>query len=368
MSTNDGQPAEARALASRLFAASLQTVELVAAYIGVRLGLYEALASAGPLTPAALADRARIAPRYAREWLEQQAAAGMLTVADPAGAPEARSFCLPAGYAEALTQPESAFYVPPLALLPVGGIAQVLPQLLCAFVSGAGIPYEQYGEDFRRSQASLNRAVVTQQLPRWIRRALPDVHVRLSAPNARIADIGAGHGWSSIGLARAYPAVHVDAVDIDPGAVAEALENAAHSGVGDRVAVHLGDATAPRLATGAYALVIVCDALHDMARPVDVLRDCRRLCAEDGAVLLMEPRAAETFAAPASETERFLYAISLLHCLPVGLAQQPSAATGTVMRPPTVRAYAREAGFERVRVIPVGHQLYQLYQLYHVPD
>src|SRR6266700_2269874 len=130
--------ADARALGTRLFLSSLAFAELIAAYLGVRLGLYEALASRGPSTPPQLAGRAGTALRYTREWLEQQAVAGMLRVKDAAREPDERVYELPEGHAEALIRPDSQNFVAPLTLLPASGIMGVLPELLDAYRSGAG--------------------------------------------------------------------------------------------------------------------------------------------------------------------------------------------------------------------------------------
>jgi len=357
--TGDARTAEARTLGARLFMASLGCAELIATYVGVRLGLYEALAGGGPASPAQLAERAGIARRYAREWLEQQAVSGVLRVEDAARPPDSRVYHLPAGHAEALIDPDSPHYVTPMTLLPAGGIARVLPELLDAYRTGAGVPQARYG-DFHGGQ--LNRPTYLHHLPGWIATALPDVHARLRREGARIADIACGSGVSSVALALAYPAARVDGFDVDAGAIALAGRGAEEAGVADRVRFRAADAAAAAPA-GRYDLVCVLDALHDMARPVQVLAACRALCAETGSVLLMEPRVDERFGAPAGDLERFMYACSVLHCLPVGLAEQPSAGTGTVMRPSTVRAYATEAGFARVAVLPVDHRFHRLYRL-----
>jgi 2-polyprenyl-3-methyl-5-hydroxy-6-metoxy-1,4-benzoquinol methylase len=352
---------QARALATRLFTASLACAELMAAYVGIKLGLYAALRDGGPATYPQLAERAGIAPRYAREWLEQQAVAGFLGVDDPAKEPDERLYSLPPGHAEALTSPDSPFSIAPLALLPVGGMAGVLPDLLEAFRTGGGVPYERYGADFRGGQAGLNQSVFLRQLPGWIRTALPDVHARLSRPGARVADVACGAGWSSVALARTYPSARVDGFDLDEASVRDATANARAAGVSDRTRFAVHDAAdAP---PGSYDLVCVFDAVHDMARPVEVLRACRSLRAEGGSVLVMEPNVAERFTAPAGDTERFLYAVSLLHCLPVGMSEQPSAATGTALRPDTLRAYGVAAGFADVEIVPVEHRFHRLYRL-----
>ncbi|GAA4085151.1 MULTISPECIES: class I SAM-dependent methyltransferase [Streptomyces] len=355
-------PTTAQALSVRLFMAGLGAAELMTAYLGLRLGLYDALAEGGPATAPELAERAGIAPRYAREWLEQQAAAGILLAQNGEVPAEQRVFTLPAGHAEALTDPGSLFSIAPLVLLPIGGMASVLPLLIEAFRTGEGIAYERFGPELRGGQAGLNRSVFQHQLAGWIAATLPAVHAALGGEGGVVADVACGSGYSSIALAQAYPKARVHGLDLDERSVSDARENAREAGVADRVTFEVRDAGDRDLA-GRYDLVCVFDALHDMARPVEVLRACRALLAPGGSVLLMEPNVGERFTAPASETERFQYAVSLLHCLPVGMAEQPSAATGTVMRPGTVRAYACEAGFARVRVLPVRHTFHRLYQL-----
>jgi hypothetical protein len=101
-----------------------------------------------------------------------------------------------------------------------------------------------------------------------------------------------------------------------------------------------------------------------MSRPVEVLRALRALAAEDGAVVVMDERVADTFTAPGDEVERLMYTYSVLCCLPVGLADQPSAGTGTVMRVGTVRRYVAEAGFAEVEVLPIEHEIFRFYRLH----
>lgn len=361
MTPSDHRALEARTLGERIFAASLGASELFSMYLGLELGLYETLAQQGPTTYQQLAAGAAIAPRYAREWLEQQAAAAVVEVDDPTAEPEDRLYTLPAGYSEVLTQEDSPFYMASLVLIPAG-VARTLPLLADWYRNGSGAPYGAFGDEFRRGQSGLNRNIFRYHLGHWIQRALPDLEGRLKVPGAALADIGCGAGWSSIALARAYPECRVYAFDTDEGNAAQAMANADAAGVADRVVVCSSDAAAAGL-DGRCPLVAIFDALHDMPRPVETLAACRAMLAPGGAVLLMEPKAAEHFTAPASETERFLYAVSLLHCLPVGMAQQPSAATGTVMRPATLRAYAQSAGFRKIQIAPVDHRFFRLYCL-----
>jgi SAM-dependent methyltransferase len=177
-----------------------------------------------------------------------------------------------------------------------------------------------------------------------------------------VADIGAGGGWSAIGIAKAFPETTVEALDLDPASVELARANVAAAGLSNRVQVSLRDAADPRLA-GGFDLVLILEALHDMARPVDALRAAKTLVREGGAVLLVDERVAESFAPNGDDIERLMYGWSIVHCLPAGMAEQPSAATGTVLREGTARKYAAEAGFGRVEVLPVEHLFFRLYRL-----
>jgi 2-polyprenyl-3-methyl-5-hydroxy-6-metoxy-1,4-benzoquinol methylase len=352
----------AGALAEQTFAALTATLELAAVYLGDRLGLYRALSEAGTATAAELAHRSDTDERYVREWLEQQAAAGILACENPDATAERRRFCLPAGHDAALLDPESLANATGFARAAIGFLAP-LPQLLEAFRSGAGIPYAAYGADTREGIATANRPVFTALLGHEWLAGVPDIHARLSAPGAHVADLGCGLGWSTLGIARAYPLARVDGIDDDTASIGAARENAAQAGLAERVRFYHHDAADDALA-GSYDLVTICEALHDMARPVEALHAARLMLAPGGCVFVADERVGERFTAPAEDPmERFCYAASVLHCLPVGRADEPSAATGTVMRPHTVRAYAADAGFSGVEVLPIENDVWRFYRL-----
>jgi 2-polyprenyl-3-methyl-5-hydroxy-6-metoxy-1,4-benzoquinol methylase len=193
--------------------------------------------------------------------------------------------------------------------------------------------------------------------------SIPDVHRRLQAePPARVADVGCGSGWSSLAIARAYPLVRVDGLDLDEASIIEAQKNAAESGLGDRVTFEVRNAADPGLA-GQYDLVTAFETLHDMADPVGALRAMRALVGDAGAVVIADERVAEEFTAPGDELERFNYGWSALHCMPVGMVEPPAVGTGTVMRPATLRRYANEAGFSDVETLPIEHDFWRFYRL-----
>jgi ubiquinone/menaquinone biosynthesis C-methylase UbiE len=269
---------------------------------------------------------------------------------------------LPAGHDEALLDVSSLDYIAPMARSVLGSIRPI-DALLAAFETGDGVPYATYGDDLHEGQAGFTRPVYERLLgAKWLP-SVPMLHERLLAdPPARVADIACGQGRSSIELARAYPKVTVDGIDSDRASIARAHDNLVGSGVEDRVRFHERDAADAELA-GRYDLVTIFEALHDMSFPVDVLSAARRDLAPGGVVLVGDERTEETFTAPAPDLERLYYGFSLFHCLPVGMVGDGAAGTGTVMRPETVRRYAREAGFSRCDVAPIENDFWRFYLL-----
>jgi SAM-dependent methyltransferase len=350
------------ALAERLVAGTIGALELYSVYLGAELGLYRTLDDHGPLSPPDLAERAGIHPRYAREWLEQQAVAGLLEVDDFEVGPDSRRFELPKEHARVLAEPDDALHVAPLAHL-VAGIGRVLSEVAEAYRTGAGVSYATYGREFRYGQGHINRPTFMGDLPTEWLSAMPGVVTRLErAPESRVADIGCGQGWGSLGIARAFPNARVDGFDLDRASIADARRHAAEAGLEGRVRFVEGDA-AGVAREGPYDLVLILETLHDLPRPVDALRAARAALAEDGSVLVVDEKVSDRFTAPGDETERLMYGWSIVHCLPTQLTEQPSAAIGTVMRASTVRALAAEAGFAHVEVLPVETDFFRLYRL-----
>jgi SAM-dependent methyltransferase len=362
MSVMTQPAASAAALAERIFQASIATMDIASIYLGDRLGLYAALAELGDATPGELASRAGANERYVREWLEHQATSALLEVDDAGAAPAVRRYRIPAGHDEVMLDRDSLNFMAPLARLTVGVLAP-LPALLRAYREGGGVPYPDFGADTREGIAHLNRAMFVNQLAsEWVP-AVPGLDARLRAePGARVADLACGTGWSSIAIARAYPLATVDGFDVDPASIEEARANVAAEGLADRVRFYVQDAADPALA-GRYDLVTVFEAVHDMAQPVQALASIRRMLADGGTALVADERVAERFAAPGDEIERFNYGWSILHCLAVGMADSPSAETGTCMRPHTLRGYALDAGFADVEVLPIEHDFWRFYRL-----
>ena len=231
---------------------------------------------------------------------------------------------------------------------------------MAGLAEAAGIA-PRYGADFRSGQGDINRPVFSTALvDEWLP-ALGGGRVaeRLAA-GGRVADLGCGQGWSSIAVARAWPAAEVWGIDGDVASIEDARERARAAGVDVRFstvdAAELG-------ASGPFDAILCLEMLHDLARPADVLAAALSALGPDGAVLVADEAVAPTFTAPGDQLERLMYGWSIVHCLPAAMAEQPSAAIGTVIREDDVRALAAEAGFSSVEVLPIDGGFFRLYEL-----
>jgi 2-polyprenyl-3-methyl-5-hydroxy-6-metoxy-1,4-benzoquinol methylase len=348
---------DASAFADKVFASTLGYFDILSMYLGLRLGLYHAIAGT-PTTARELADRAGIAERYAREWLEQQATRGIL-VADIGG--DRVRFTLPPGHAEALLDGDSLSYMG-ATVAQLMSLRNAIGPLEEAFRTGGGVPPEAYGAEGVEGQGGSNRPTYLTTLPNEWFPAIPAIHDRLRAGPARVADIGCGTGWSSIAIARAYQLATVEGFEPDELSIRIARENAASEGLADRVRFHHEDGAAVA-GRGAFDLAAAFECIHDMARPVEVLRAAHDALVDGGAMLIVDERTKETFTGEPDDREAYYYGWSVLDCLPSGMNEQPSAGTGTVMRPSTLRRYANDAGFASVDVLPIEHDAFRLYLL-----
>jgi 2-polyprenyl-3-methyl-5-hydroxy-6-metoxy-1,4-benzoquinol methylase len=348
------------ALADRVFASLLGALDVLTIHIGDQLGLYDLLHRRGPLDVAEAAALSGTHPRYAREWLEQQAVAGLVDVLDPTAGADERRYWLSEAKAAVLCDRDSLAYTTPFARM-VAAAAVQLPRLLDAYRTGDGVGWSDYGELMRTAQADANRPLFLQVLGSDWLPSVPGVDAVLRN-GGRAADIGCGDGWSSIGIARAYPTATVDGYDVDADSVDAARGNAAAEGLDDRVRFTLVDASSvPK--SGDYDLVTAFECIHDLPDPVGVLRSVRRMVKPGGTVLVMDERVPDAFTGSGDPVEQLMYGISMLVCLPDGLSHQGSVGTGTVMRPDTLRRYARDAGFADIEVLPIEHDMFCFYRL-----
>jgi SAM-dependent methyltransferase len=313
------------------------------------------------MTSSELATATDTDERYTREWLEQQTVSDYLNVIDATVPVEDRRFSIGPEVAEILTDRDSLNYMAPFPGL-VTALGRSLPELIEIYRTGEGFGWHQHGEEGRCGQAEANRPMFLNLLGQEYLASIPEVDSALRHCGT-VADIGCGLGWSSIGIAKAYPNAKVDGFDLDGPSIEHARLYAAEAGVDDRVSFHAVDAA--ELAAKSYDLVLALECVHDMADPVSVLASMKNIVKPSGTVIVMDERVGESFTGEPDPIEHFMYGFSLICCLPDGRDAKESVATGTVMRQPTLERYATEAGFSSVEALPIQNDFFRFYNLTH---
>lgn len=313
--------------------ATLNTALVV---MGDKLGLYRALNGAGPLSPAELARRAGISERYAQEWLNAQAAGGYVDYDADSG-----RYVLPPEQAVALTDEGSPAYLPGLFQTALGSVLDS-PRITEVAKTGAGIGWHDHVHDVHEGcerffRPGYNAHLVAEWLP-----ALAGVVPKLQA-GARVADVGCGHGASTVLMAQAFPASTFVGYDYHDASIETAKQRAISAGVEDRVSFHVSTA-ASYPGTG-YDLVTMFDCLHDMGDPAGAARHVLASLALDGTWMIVEPAAGDRVEDNLNPVGRAYYGFSTLLCTPSSLAQEVGLALGAQAGEARIRAIATGAGF-----------------------
>ncbi len=308
--------------------------------LGDRLGLYKALHANGPMTPGELSMKADIAVRYAREWLSHQAASGYLTY-DPATG----RFTLPAEQAMVLAEPDSPVYMQggfDLATTMMENQALVEP----AFRTGKGVGWGEQSQCLfcaagRFFRPGYQNNLVASWLP-----ALDGMVAKLER-GATVADVGCGHGFSTIMMAKAFPKSTFIGYDFHPGSVEQARSHAKQHGVAGNVRFEV--ALAAEFPGKNLDLVTFFDCLHDMGDPVSAARHVRQVLKPDGTWMLVEPAAGDRLEDNLNPVGRLYYAASTMICVPTSLDQPVGAALGAQAGLGKLSAVISEGGFRQVR-------------------
>ena len=307
--------------------------------LGDRLGLYRALAQ-GSATAGELATRTGTNARYVTEWLRGQAAGGYVEY-DAA----TDTYSMTAEKAFALTDPDGPLYLPGAFELALGAIAAV-PRMEQAFTTGAGMGWHEHDHQvFSGCEKFFRPGYLAHLTAEWIP-ALDGTQDRLEH-GARVADIGCGHGASTVLMAQAFPASTFSGSDYHEGSIAEASKRAAEAGVADRATFEV--AGAQSFAGAGYDLVTSFDCLHDMGDPLGAARHVRNALAPDGAWLIVEPAAGDTVADNLNPVGRVYYGFSTLLCVPNALSQPGGYALGAQAGEQAIRQVCTDAGFTRFR-------------------
>jgi SAM-dependent methyltransferase len=317
--------------------ATLNTALVV---MGDRLGFYRALAEFGPQSAAELAERTGTAERYVREWLNAQAAGGYV-----AYDPDSGRYTLPAEQAVALTDPESPAYLPGFFQIALGSVLDS-PKIVEAARSGAGFGWHEHVHDVHEGcerffRPGYNANLIAGWLP-----ALEGVVAKLER-GAEVADVGCGHGASTILMAQAFPNSTFVGSDYHGGSIDAARRAAEEAGVTGRA--HF-EATAAAAYSGAgYDLVTMFDCLHDMGDPVGAARHVRGTLKPDGTWMIVEPRAGDRVEENLNPVGRAYYGFSTLLCTPASLSQDVGLALGAQAGEARIRDVVTAGGFTRFR-------------------
>ena len=322
------------------------TVSSALAHLGHRLGLYRAMAGAGALTPTELAERTGTHDRYVQEWLDNQAAGGYVDYDPGRGTYE-----LPPEHAMVLADEASPVHMAP-GLDQMAAIWAVEPKLEAAFRSGEGVAWHEHDQRmFGAVEAFFKPAYRTNLVDQWIP-ALDGVQDKLAA-GGRVADVGCGHGASSILLADAFPGATVRGFDYHEASVDAARRRAAEAGIDDPDRLDFQVAAADRFPVpdGGYDLICFFDALHDFGDPVGAAEHAREALAEDGTVMLVEIQAADRTEDNLHPLGRLGYGMSTFVCTPNALSQDGGYALGGQAGPSAIRGVFEKAGFTEFRKV-----------------
>jgi SAM-dependent methyltransferase len=317
--------------------ATLNTALVV---LGDKLGLYRAMAGTDGLTPAELAERTGTAERYVREWLNNQAAGGYVAY-DPASG----RYSLPPEQTVALTDSDSPAYLPGFFQIALGSVIDS-PRIVEAAARGNGFGWHEHTHDVHEGcerffRPGYNAHLLTEWLP-----ALDGVTAKLER-GARVADIGCGHGASTVLMAKAYPNSHFVGSDYHEGSIETARARAQEAGVSDRI--EFRTESAQQYSGDGYDLVTMFDCLHDMGDPLGAARQVRQALAPDGTWMIVEPMAGDRVEDNFNPVGRAYYGFSTLLCTPASLSQEVGLALGAQAGEARIREVVTAAGFGSFR-------------------
>ncbi|MGB3684672.1 MAG: class I SAM-dependent methyltransferase [Ornithinimicrobium sp.] len=336
--------ARIEAFAERLLNDVASTSTTLMTIIGDRLGLYEALSGAGPVAAEELARVAGLNARLVTEWLAAQTVAGYVMYD-----PDTLTYELPAEHAAVLSDPESSAYIVAATTI-VGGLFQTLDHLERAFHGDGGIEiYDALDEHARFAVERFFRTAYTHELaPSWFS-AVSGLIGRLER-GIRVADVGSGHGPSTIAMATTWPRSTVTGFDVHSPSVTVARARAIEAGNPTNLAFHVADAA--HIGPGPFDVVTFFDSLHDMGDPVAALRQAHSMLVDDGIVVAVEPWSLDHLEDGIGDPRtRMDFGISTAMCTPGSLAQPGAYGLGTQGGPTRRLELMEQAGFREPAVV-----------------
>jgi 2-polyprenyl-3-methyl-5-hydroxy-6-metoxy-1,4-benzoquinol methylase len=307
-------------------------------YVGVKTGLWRAMAGKGPMPAGDVIRISGLKPRYVEEWLKGMVAAGYLDY-DPA----AQTYALPEEHAYFLASDDTDHFVGGLFAM-VPPLMRVAPDVARAFAEGGGVRFEEFGPECVSALDLINRGQYEQRFADYWMKALPEAAERLRA-GGRALDVGCGSGSVCAALAKAFPGVEVIGIDPDETSIERA--RAAHPGV-----QFLVKTTAEMPRGAGFDLITLCDALHDLAEPQKTLEEVRALLKPGGTLFIVEPKAADRLEDNRNPVAATFYGFSVFHCMTQSLARG-GPGLGTCLGPAATEALVRRAGYGRFRRLDI---------------
>ncbi len=305
-------------------------------HVGVKTGLWRAMAGKGALSSARVVELSGLQERYVLEWLKGMVAAGYLDY-DPA----AQTYALSEEHAYFLASDDSDHFVGGLFAM-VPPLLRVAPEVVRAFAEGGGVRFADFGPDCVSALDLVNRGQYESRLAGYWMQSLPEASAKLAA-GGRALDVGCGSGAVCGALAKAFPAAEVVGIDPDETSIARARQ--AFPGI-----TFLAKTTSN--VDPAFDLVTLCDVLHDLAEPLPTLQQIRALLKPDATLFIVEPKAADRLEDNRNPVAATFYGFSLFHCMTQSLARG-GPGLGTCLGPAATERLVREAGFTQFRLLDI---------------
>jgi ubiquinone/menaquinone biosynthesis C-methylase UbiE len=343
-----------KAFADKVFGDMAGAMASGLGFVGVKTGLFRAMAGKGALTLEAIVGMTKLQPRYVEEWLKGMVCAGYLEYAPAAG-----TYRLPDEHAFLLASEGTDHFMGGLfCMAPV--LLRVAPRVALAFEKGGGVPFEDYGVDGVEALDLINRGQYEQRFAGHWLKSLPAVVGRLEA-GGRVLDVGCGVGRVALALAKAFPQATIVGLDPDRESIRQANTVAEAEGLSARVRF-LARSTGELGSEERFDLITACDCVHDFAAPVETLKEIRGLLKPDGVLLVIEPKAADRLEDNRNSIGTMYYGFSVFHCMTQSLAQG-GPGLGTCMGPARVKTLLQEAGFTRFETLDIKSQVLAFYAI-----
>jgi 2-polyprenyl-3-methyl-5-hydroxy-6-metoxy-1,4-benzoquinol methylase len=341
-----------KAFADKVFGDMAGAMSSGLGFVGVKTGLFRAMAGKGPLTLGKLVGMTHLQSRYVEEWLKGMVCAGYLEYE-----PSAETYRLPDEHAFLLASDETDHFMGGLfCMAPV--LLRVAPRVAVAFEKGGGVPFEDYGEDGVQALDLLNRGQYEQRFAGHWLKSLPAVVQRLEA-GGRVLDVGCGAGRVALALAKAFPRATILGVDPDRESIRQANAAADTEGLRARVRF-LARSTGELGSEEKFDLITACDCVHDFPAPDETLKEIRALLNPDGVLLVIEPKAADRLEDNRNPIGTMYYGFSVFHCMTQSLARG-GPGLGTCMGPARTKALLEGAGFTRFEILDIKSQVLAFY-------